>query len=479
MQTLRKIALNTSFQIGGKIISTVLGIAAVMILTRYLGVEQFGWYTTAVGFLQFIGLLSDFGFTVTTANMLSEPTFEKNRLFNTLFTWRFLTALLFNGLAPILIIFFPYPPQVKLAVIIAAISFFALALNQAFIGYYQAKIKTNFVAIGEIVGRIVLLIGVILAFSFNWGFLWIMTIVALGSIINLFYLWHKSEAVHFSLDQEISRAIYKKIWPNATAVIFNAFYLQGDRVILPLFVSQTLVGLYGAAYRVLDIVIQIATLIMGIMLPLITFAWSRGQTEEFKERYRLAINISALVLFPLLVGIVIKAEPIMNFVASEKFVGSGNILRYLALSILGICWGVTFGYTALAINRQRRALWIYGSNAILSILGYFIFIPRFGVWGAVGVTIFSEIYSGLLLFILVTQTSKVLPKFFTLGKIVLASMLMGLVLIKLSTDSLFISILIGILSYALLVLGLKIISWDIIKKIIFPNTVAEDSINKI
>jgi O-antigen/teichoic acid export membrane protein len=479
MQNLRKIALNTGFQISGKILSTLLGIAAVMVMTRYLGVEQFGWYTTAVGFLQFIGLLSDFGFTVTTANMLSEPAFDKGKLFGTLFTWRFLTALLFNGLAPILIIFFPYPTPVKLAVVIAAISFFALALNQAFVGYYQAKIRTNLVAIGEIIGRTVLLVGVVLAFYFNWTFLWIMAIVALGSIINCLYLWSKSEAIHFSIDKEISKAVYKKIWPNATAVIFNAFYLQGDRVILPLFVSQTLVGLYGAAYRVLDIVIQIATLIMGIMLPLITFSWSRGQTQEFKERYQLAINLSALVLFPLLIGIVIKAEPIMSFVASEKFIGSGDILRYLALSILGICFGVAFGYTALAINRQRQALWIYGSNAILSILGYFIFIPRFGVWGAVGVTIFSEIYSGLLLFALVTWASKTLPKIFTLIKITLASLLMGLILLEYPNKSLFPSVLIGTLSYTLLVLGLRIISWRTIKEILFPKIVAEGDINEI
>ena len=479
MQTLRKIALNTTFQIAGKILSTILGIAAVMVMTRYLGVEKFGWYTTAVGFLQFVGLLCDFGFMVTTASTLSEPAHDKTKLFNTIFTWRFLTALLFNGLAPAIILFFPYPPQVKWAVAIAAVSFFALTINQAFTGYYQAKLKTNFVAVGEVLGRIILLAGVLLAALFNWNFLLVMTIVALGSVINCLYLWYHSDKISFSLDKKISRALFQKIWPNATAVIFNAFYLQGDRVILPLFVSQTIVGLYGAAYRVLDIVIQIATLVMGIMLPLITFSWSRGQTKDYKENYRLAINISALVLFPLLVGIAIKAEPIMNFVASENFSGSGDILRYLALSIVGICFGVTFGYTAMAINRQRQALWIYASNAILSIIGYFIFIPRFGVWGAVGVTIFSETYSGILLFILVTVISKTWPNFLTLGKIALASLLMGSVLIKLSYFSLFSSVVIGAVTYILLAIGLNIVSWKTIKMILAPKKFAEIPENTI
>jgi len=57
----------------GKAISTALGLAAVMIMTRSLGVEKFGWYATTVGFLQFVGILSDFSFMLNTGNMLSEP----------------------------------------------------------------------------------------------------------------------------------------------------------------------------------------------------------------------------------------------------------------------------------------------------------------------------------------------------------------------------------------------------------------------
>lgn len=479
MNTIKKIALNTTFQITGKAISTILGVAAVMVMTRHLGVEKFGWYTTAVGFLQFVGLLSDFGFTVTTANMLSEPSFDKKKLFNTLFTWRLLTAFIFNGISPIIILLFPYPPQVKWAVTIAAVSFFFLAVNQSFIGYYQAKIKTNFIAIGEILGRIILLLGVVLAFYLNWNFLIVMVIVAIGSTTNCLYLWYKSESIELSLDKDISRAIYKKIWPNATAVIFNSFYLQGDRVILPLFVSQTSVGLYGAAYRVLDIVIQIATLIMGIMLPLITFSWTRKKMEEYKNHYHLAINLIALLLFPILAGIIIKADSIMNFVASDKFSGSGDILKYLSASIFGLIFGVSFGYIALAINRQRQALWVYGSAAILSIIGYFIFIPRFGVWGAVGVTIFSEIYVGLFLMFLVIKTTKILPNFYTIIKIILASFIMGILLIKIPTNSLAITTLLGIIIYSFLVITLRIISLQTIKEIISKKSFAENDSNGI
>jgi O-antigen/teichoic acid export membrane protein len=160
MTTTKKIAHNTAIQLVGKVISTVLGLIAVAIMTRTLGVEKFGWYVTATGFLQFIGIISDFGFTVTTANMLAEPAFDKSKLFNTLFTWRLITAFVFQAAAPFLILFFPYPPEVKTAVLVMSVSFFAIALNQVFIGYYQANLRTHIQTIGEVLGRIILVVGV-------------------------------------------------------------------------------------------------------------------------------------------------------------------------------------------------------------------------------------------------------------------------------------------------------------------------------
>ena len=215
--------------------------------------------------------------------MLSEPYFDKNKLLNNLFTWRFLTAFLFQGLAPILILLFPYPAPIKMAVLVTTLSFFAISLNNIFIGYYQSQLKMFIQMSGEILGRIVLVVGLLLVARGNYGFLPTMGVVTLASVVYTFYLWLRSPGARFAFDRAISKAIFIKIWPTALTVIFNAFYLQGDRVILPLYASQADVGLYGAAYRVLDMLAQAAAMIMGIMMPLVTFAWSRNLIDDFKN----------------------------------------------------------------------------------------------------------------------------------------------------------------------------------------------------
>ncbi len=462
----KTIAQNTVAQIGGKIISTALGLLAVGLMTRSLGVEQFGWYVTAVGFLQFVGILSDFGFIITTTSLLSEPAFDKEKLFNTIFTWRFVTALIFQGCAPLLFLLFPYPTPVKIGVAITSLSFFALAIGQVFIGYYQAKLQNYHQAISEILGRAALAGGIALAAFTHAGFVAMMSAVTLASLISTLYLVYKHGNVHWNFDRLISRAIFQKMWPTALSVICNSFYLQGDRVLLPLYASQATVGLYGAAYRVLDIIIQMAALIMGVMMPLATYAWSRQKSADFKKYYQLSITLVASILFPAVAGIFVLDEQIMSFVAGPAFASAGFMLRYLSLAIIGICFGLAFGYLALAINRQRQALYVYASDGLLSIVGYAICIPRWGVWGAIAVTIFSELYAGLGLGLIVVHTTRTSPPLFTLAKIALASLLMALLTKTVQPTSLAVSLSIGILSYAFLIFGFRIITLTTLRELV-------------
>jgi O-antigen/teichoic acid export membrane protein len=466
MSEVRKIAHNTMWQLGGKTVSTLLGLIAIAIMTRALGVEQFGWYATAIGFLQFIGIFTDFGFTVITSSMLSEPAHDKSKLLGNLFTWRIITAVLTQGIAPLTIFLFPYPAPIKWAAIIMSFSFIGVSLNQVLIAYYQTKLKMYVQAIGEVIGRIVLVCGLALVATGHLGFLPMMAVITLGSLSYTGYLWYKSEPIHFQIDRVISRAIFTKLWPVALAVIFNCFYLQGDRVILPLFVSQTEVGLYGAAYRVIDICIQVSSMLMGMFLPLIAFAWSRGLKDDFKMQVQRGFDLMSLFIIPMVAGVLALATPVMRFVAGSDFINSGAYLRVQILTMLGILFGTVFGHVNLALGKQRRALWIYLIDAVLAVVAYFIFIPLLGGFGAAWVRVGSEIFAGLGLLIMAGYFSGFWPRPFAFLKICLASAVMAFVIIKIQPFNLFASIALGALIYTVLVLAFRVISKQTLREVL-------------
>jgi O-antigen/teichoic acid export membrane protein len=469
MSLTRKIAHNTITQIVGKIISTLLGLVAIGMMTRYLGQEKFGWYITVTAFLQFIGILTDFGMIVVTAQMLSEPFHNKIKLFKNLFSFRFFTAIFFFGLAPLIALLFPYPTEVKIAIGVTAIAFLSITLNQVFVGLYQTKLKMHIQAIGEVIGRIVLVVGIWLLIKNGSSFLPIMGVVAVSSISHTIFLWIKARkeiTISFAFDWPVWKNIIKKMWPIAVAIIFNVVYLKGDLILLSVLVPQSDVGIYGAAYRVLDVITQSAMMIMGILLPLMAFAWSRKRKHEFKKYYQQSFDIMMLFAIPMMLGVIILSNKIMQFIAGNEFADSGKILAILSIAVFGVFFGAIFGHTAVAINKQKQTLWIYISNAFIALTAYLIFIPMYGLYGAAWVSVFSELYAGILLFFTIRHYTKEKLRFNTTIKIIFASLVMCLVLKFTSQLHVLFMILIGMMVYSAVLLLVGGISKKTIKEII-------------
>ncbi len=469
MSTTRQIAHNTAYQIGGKIISTLLGLVALGLMTRYLGQEKFGWYITTIAFLQFIGILIDFGLIPVTAQMMNEPEHDKNKLFKNLLGFRFTTAIIFLGLAPLISLFFPYPTEVKMAIGLTSISFLAVAMNQVLIGFYQTKMKMHVQALGEIAGRIVLVAGVWMMIQQNAGFVPVMIVVVLASVVYTVVLWLSAtrySTPSLAFDWSIWKSIIKKMWPIAISIIFNVVYLKGDTILLSLFRSQAEVGIYGAAYRVIDILAQTAMMLMGVMLPLLAYHWSRQLKEGFRKHYQQSFDSMMMLAVPMVVGTIILANKIMHLVAGSEFTASGGPLKILILAVFGVYLGAVFGHTAVAINKQKQTMWIYISDAIITLIGYLIFIPLYGMYGAAWMTVFSELYAGILLFLTIRHYSQERLEIKALGKIVLSSIVMGIVLLLLIELNVLLLAVIGIVIYGLSLISLKAISKETLTEIL-------------
>lgn len=466
--TTQKIAHNTIAQIMGKIVSTALGLIAIGLMTRYLGAEQFGWYVTAISFLQFIGILTDFGLIPVSAQMLSESAYDKQTLLKNLLGFRLVSAVIFLGAAPVVALFFPYPPEVKIAIAFSTISFLSIAINQILIGYYQTELRMHVHAIADVAGRMVLVAGLLILIAAHAPFLAIMGIIVLSTIAQTAVDWMvaaRRTPIRFAFDVDIWRAIVKKMWPVAISIMFNVVYLKGDIVLLSLFRPQTEVGLYGAAYRVLDIVSQMAMMVMGVILPLLAFSWARNMKEEFRARYQQAFDLAMAIAIPMTVGIALFSEKIMVLVAGHDFATASVPLALLAVAVFGVYLGAVFGHTAVAINKQKQTIWIYASNAMITLIGYLIFIPRFGMLGAAWMTAFSELYAGLLLFFTIQRYSGERLRVKTFGKILVASAIMGAILFPLRDLHIAFLIILGIAVYAAVIIGIRGISKETIKEI--------------
>lgn len=472
MSLARALAFNTGVQVAGKVVSTILGILVVGLMTRHLGQEGFGMYSTANAFLQFFAILLDFGLNVMVVQLLGEHAGDKeyeDRAVSATFTLRAITALVFLGIAPFLALLFPYPWELKIAIFALWASFFTTALNQIIIGVQQRHLKMEIVAIGEIVGRLVLLLGVLGARWLGWGLVPIVLIVSIGSTVNFFmnfWVARRYASFRWNVDVAFWKTILKRSWPIGLSILFNLIYFKADTLILSLVRPQAEVGIYGAAYRVLEILVTVPFMYAGVLLPVIAKAWVTNQRERFGRLLGHSFDAMMLIAAPLVAGTFVVATHGMTLVAGKEFAASGDVLRILILAVGMIFFGTISSYAIVALDAQRKMLWIYFATAILALIGYALFIPTYGIWAAAWLTVFSETCVAVGSTVLSLHLSKTRWNPIVALKAIACAIGMGLIMWPLRNTFLLIPILIGITSYAALLFVTRTVTKQMIQDIL-------------
>ncbi len=468
MSLTRRIAQNLFLQIAGKIISTLLALIIAAIMTRSLGVVHYGEFTIITSFLQFFGILADFGLTITAVTMISEPGADERRIMSSLLGLRLVSAVIFYGLAPIVAFFLPYPTEVKIGVAMASLAFLAMTQSQTLMGIFQKYLRLGEASLAEILGRIIMLIIVVIAAWQKTGLYAVIWAMVAGNVAQFLFMHLRARRIiPFSLqfDRQIIREIIKRSWPIGLTIAFNLIYLRGDVIVLSLFRETSEVGLYGAAYKVIDVLTVLPMMFMGLVMPHLVQSWIEHQ-DTFRARLQKIFDFSALLALPIAGGALMLGREIMNLVAGREFAASGDFLKILILAGLGVFLAAPWAHALLAIGAQRKTIFWFGLDALLAVPAYLILVPIFGARGAAWITVFSEIFIGLATFILIVRLTDFKLSLKPVGKMLLATILMMIALWPLREWPVLLTILIGALVYGGLVLILRVISREMIRDLI-------------
>jgi len=482
MSLTRSLALNTGVQLAGKIVSTILGVIIIGIMTRELGQAGFGMYSTANAFMQFFAIILDLGLNVMIVQMLGEHAGDKayeDRAVSATFTLRILMALVLLGIAPILGLAFPYPLELKLAFFGIWGSFFGIALNQIVIGVHQRHLKMHVVAASEVAGRIVLLGGVSVAYAMRWGLVPIVLLVSAGSVVNFainILVARRYASFRWNFDPAFWKVLLHRSWPIGVSILFNLIYFKADTLILSVVRSQAEVGIYGAAYRVLEVLITLPFMYAGVMLPVIAKAWADRDKARFSRLLGQSYDTMTLFAAPLVAGILVFATKGMVLVAGKDFATSGDVLRILVFAVAVIFFGTISSHAIVALNAQWKMLPVYIVVAIVTLAGYVVFIPMYGMWAAAWLTAFSESCVAIISTVLALRVSgaRWIPT--SSLKSIAAAVIMALVLLPFQNLSLLITIPAGIVIYSILVVATGAVSRSTLREILSLRRPEEVSI---
>ncbi|MFA6588363.1 MAG: flippase [Patescibacteria group bacterium] len=468
MSLTRKLALNSAVQIIGKVLSTILGLIVIGLITRALGPAKFGHYTTALAFLQIFGVLVDMGLYIVLIKKISEDEAHADQWASTAFTLRLYTALIFLALAPLIGLLTGYPGDVKTAIAIATLSTFAVTVNQVLVGIFQKSMRMDKVAIAELAGRLVLLVATVWVAKIHPTVPWVMWTVAAGALTNMLLSFVFSRAfvkIRLKIDEEKAKIIFKEGWPIALSIAFNLVYFKADTIILSVVRPASEVGLYGSAYKVLEVLTTFPAMFAGLITPILAAAYAAKDMLRFQMIIQKVFDNLLLLAMPLALGTGFVAYQVMRLVGGPEYTPAAPALTILMVATACIFFGNLFANAVVTVNVQRKMLIGYGAVAIASLVGYLLTIPRFGMMGAAYMTLASELAITVTAAYLVFHTAKARLNYGRLLKNIFACIPM-LVILGLTPDlNLIWRLIIAVIGYAIGLSLMRIFPKQIMKEI--------------
>jgi O-antigen/teichoic acid export membrane protein len=460
----KKLALNSIIQILGKFVMIGVGFVSIRILTTFLGVDGFGAYVTITNYLIIASVLAEFGFnTLLSTEIAGKDEKEVSHIVNNLFTFRLVMAVSVIGiLASTTVWLIPtYTTEVKTLVALGAIGTIGASLSHVLIGIFQTKLRTDKITIGDFLARITLMLGVLaLAFLGQVNLFWVMVWYSASGIVQATFMiisTYKYYPLKLNIDWQYWKQIFKKALPLFVIITFNLIYYRIDTVMLSVMKDQTAVGLYGASYKILEILIAIPGMFMGILLPLFAKYYLQERTR-FQHIFQQAYNILLTIAIPLAMAGILLSNKILNLIAGQDFMPATSTLQVLFIGIGFIFLGNLMGHILIGASLQNKSMYIAVIGAVFNVALNLYLIPRYSYLGAAIATAITEGLVLLSYIYLVKKHIQYFPKFQFIHLIsVLATIIMGVSIYFTQNLNIFIQTIIAMLVFGVvfLPLGLK------------------------
>ncbi len=462
-------ARNSAVQIAGRVISTFLGVVGVAIIARYLGAAGYGEYSTVVAFLQLVAIVADLGLYLTLLRELGEkPEDEHGWRFGSGLTLRMVTGAIVFGVAPLIALALPYPGVVKLGIALTAVGYWFNQVATLLGVVFQQRMRMGWAVLGDTLGRVAFIAALLWVVNADRGLLGVLWANVINSAVWVALLWYFARrlvAFRLRIDWLHWRSTLAVAWPIGLGIGLNLIYFKADTVVLSLVRPAAEVGLYGAAYRVLEIVATLPHMIMGIALPLLASLWAAGKLDELRGAVQKLFDLFWIMAWPIVAGVAVTATGIMALVAGPEFLAAGPILIILILASGAMFFGTLFSYLVVLTGQQKSMLWIYGAVALLGCAAYIALIPRYSYWAASWTTVAVELLVVIGAFALSNRRLAWRPRWRTSLLSLLASMLMALVVMMSGASNALVAAIIGAVVYGGLLVAMRVVPLSLVRQL--------------
>jgi len=418
VEKLLKVSQQTSWQLFGKIITSLTTLFILSLISRNFGEAQTGTITLALTYLAFFSLVADFGINahILPSFIEGDITLKWRKMlgFRTVFT-------ICSALAALIgIILWPnINEEFQKAVLIGLFGVFEGGIWICALAVFQSKLRYDLAVTATVLGTLTTLIMVVLLVNYQVSPSLIMLAYVAGWIVTgTVAFWGVSKLITTNpkttfikqllpiIDWNYIRRIIKESWPISLTLILNIAYFRLDTFILSFLKTFNEVGIYNVSFQVFQAALVVPAFIMNSYYPLMLKSFKDDNCRFFKELAYAGIlmvvlgftgTITTLFLAPMIINII---------TGGQGFTGSVQALQILSLGFPAYFLSAILMWTMITLKKYKTMLVVYLIGLLFNVFLNFLLIPQYSFIAASFVTVVSEYL------ILIIQLFILLPLFF-------------------------------------------------------------------
>jgi O-antigen/teichoic acid export membrane protein len=391
----RKVAVNASVLAAGRAAIAAMGLVAVGVSTRYLGVDDYGALAAAIAFTSLVNLVTDVGIWNIGAREIAKRPGETQRIVGGLVTAGLAVSLVAAAVG-VLATFVVYGGEddelVRRGVLLLLLTLPFAAPYGAASAYFIARQQPYLAMLASVIASVVTLAGLAAASALDWGFTGIVLVyVAAAAVQGVVVLVLAAGKVRLrpTADLRLARQLLGWALPLGGAMLIGGLYWRIDIVLLSTLAANAEVGLYGLAYRMVDALVTLPGFVLITLLP--EFARLGERRERFDEIVQKAFGVMQVGALAVFVPFVIFASEITELIGGEDFREAAPVLQLLMVGVALSFMSATVAQAIIALNRQRTLLPLTVVLLAVNVALNLAFIPPWGATGAALAFALSEV----------------------------------------------------------------------------------------
>lgn len=451
------------------VIPGLVGIISIPIITRLISPEEYGNYVIVLATITFFSSIASAWLSASSIRFY--PSYKQDncleKFYSVIIKLVFIIVISLSFISLIILFFIKNSISVSLysLMYIGLLVFIVSSIYDVFNSILRAKRKASWYSFSQIWHYVIkFILGIILIIVFHLGARGLLLGSFISIVIILPLLYNlaigKISLKKGKVFSSMTLSMIKYGFPVIIINLASWIVMFSDRYLLNFFLGSKIVGIYSVGYIIPErSIFFIVALISMAANPIAFRIWEQQGVKASQDFLTKLTRYYLLIGLPMTVGLSVLSKPVMHIFADPLYFSGYKVIPLIAFSMFFI--GITNRFNMVVSFYKKTSLIMFCNlfGGVLNIGLNLWLIPKYGYMAAALTTFITFAVQIVIMVVISRHFLTWRFPFKSLGKIVIASLVMGIVvyyssnyLAALNLLNLIIAICVGAVVYFAMIL---------------------------